>query len=95
MIERITAWVYAKPYRTWVGHGLVGFFTGGLCHLLGFNDPTAAFTMAFFYGAREIPGIVTSIRPLDSKKFQDGSLDLISPFVGIILWDIGVQLLSQ
>ena len=86
--KRIEAWMYSADWKTWVGHGLVGLVVAFVCHWWDVNTPAeaAVFAVAFFYGAREVPGLLASVRPFNGEMFRDNALDLMTPFIGVLVY---------
>ena len=85
-------WIQGTPFRTWVGHALVGMLIGLLADwwVIGgveaLHYEAAAFSLAFFYLCREIPGLIQSLIDKDWKMVMDHFFDLVTPFIGLVIY---------
>ena len=77
--------MYAKDYRTWIGHGLQGVLIAALCDWWGLSFGAAALVLGYHFLIRETEGIIRNIDG-DKRKLIDGIMDLITPFIGLVLY---------
>ncbi len=78
---------FHQDWVTWVGHGLQGIAGCAVAYYLAsINAPPwayAAAAMLYFFGAREIPGIIKAAIDGELMTLVDGIMDMVSPFIGI------------
>ncbi len=84
-MNRIWAWLHARNWRTWVGHGLQAFIIMAI-GTAGWGIGAGLFANAVHWPLREGPGIVKAVRGGDTAKLVDGLGDLAGPMVGIALY---------
>jgi hypothetical protein len=102
---KLPDWFYRWFWRdetTWFFHGLQGVLALLYTYWLvsrPWYEPwmLTASALLYFFGAREIPGIIETVKDFREaiqpwRALRDGVFDLLAPFVGmglgLLLWEV-------
>ena len=90
-IAAIKKWLYARDWRTWIGHGLLGFIIMAIGLMVGFGVNAAVWAVFVAFVYRELDDLLKwwgadkeTRRPF-GDKLKDGFLDLWSPLAGAVI----------
>jgi hypothetical protein len=93
-LKTIKAWMYARDWRTWIGHGVLGFVFMAAGLLLGYSISAAAWAVLVAFLYREIGDLIgwffedKATRLTLHDKLRDGFFDLWAPLAGAAIASI-------